>query len=249
MPGSNQSSYTTPKVAHKDLQKILPPKPDLLESEVSDIDWDDSGSESGAEITKAAQAPDHLCSDFATLEQATHNHMSTHTTTHNEPDVDPTSAFVRETEPRVSIPQIQAPSPTRVNRIGWRDPPQFGKCVPTRQGHKRADNSDKPTTPAPSLQTFKVRTGYKIPKKANTTTNREDGEVTSDDDMPQPMVASKICRPKRARSESPTTELRKAIELLEEADELEQRAKSLREKARIIRQRFDKERDIWTPSQ
>ena len=58
------------------------------------------------------------------------------------------------------------------------------------------------------------------------------------------MVASKICRPKRARSESPAAELRRAIELMEEAEELEQRARTLREDARIIRQRYDRSKRI-----
>ena len=131
--------------------------------------------------------------------------------------------------------------------IGWTDPPTFGRCVPTRQGPKRVDNSSKQaiTTPIPTL---KLRTGYKIPKKSTTPVDREEGELdSSDDTTPPPMIASQISRPKRSRSESPATELRRAIELLEEADILEQKAKTLREKAKVIRQRYDNKRRNESP--
>ena len=63
--------------------------------------------------------------------------------------------------------------------------------------------------------------------------------VSSEDEGPKPTVASKICGTKRARSESPAEELRRAIELLEDAEHLEQRARTMREEAKKIRQRYD----------
>ena len=132
--------------------------------------------------------------------------------------------------------------PAFCQHIGWTDPPKFGRCVPAKQGPKRV-SKPTPTRTTPSstpIGIYTVRAGYKIPKKTPPT-SIEEGEVTSsEDDTPPPVVASKICRPKRARSESPATELRKAIELMEEAEELEQRARALREEARTIRQKYDK---------
>ena len=134
--------------------------------------------------------------------------------------------------------------------LGWVDPPSLEKCVPTKEGHKKTDNSTDHTTPTTPIQAFKVRTGYKIPKTAiSTHIGKEEGEVnSSDDDMPQPTVASKICRPRRTSSESPAAELRRAIELLEEADELEQKAMMLRKKAKAIRHRYDKSKRNGAPS-
>ena len=128
----------------------------------------------------------------------------------------------------------------------WVDPPKFGRCVPTQHGSKKGNEQD-PTPPAhpPPIPPLKLRRGYRNPKKVHNTQTTpasiEDGELlTSDDEMPTPQVASKICRAKRPRSESPAKELKKAIELLEKADELKQQARSLREEAREIRQRYDK---------
>ena len=137
--------------------------------------------------------------------------------------------------------------------IGWVDPPTFGQCVPAKQGPKRLVNTlttpkNASTTPTPpSTAPLKLRTGYRIPKKAKpsnpTCTNREDGELlSSEDEGPKPAVANKICRTKRARSESPTHELRRAVELLEEAGHLEQRAKVMREEAAKIRKRYDEQK-------
>ena len=69
--------------------------------------------------------------------------------------------------------------------IGMVDPLKFIKCVPTRQGHGRADNSTKRATLTAPVQTFKVDAGYKIPKKAacySTPIDREEGKVNSSDD-------------------------------------------------------------------
>ena len=88
-----------------------------------------------------------------------------------------------------------------------------------------------------------MRAGYKIPKKAFPVDKEEGDNISSGDNTP-PMVASKICRLKQAKSESPAAELRKAIELMEEAEELAQRARTLREEARTIRQRYDKSKRI-----
>ena len=91
-----------------------------------------------------------------------------------------------------------------------------------------------------------MRSGYRIPKKANNTTpatpnNIEDGElVPSEDETPTPQIANRLGSTKRSRSESPAKELRRAIELLEQADYLEQQARQLREEAREIRQRYDR---------
>ena len=63
-------------------------------------------------------------------------------------------------------------------------------------------------------------------------TGMEEREIiTSDDEAPKPAAANKICSNKRARDESPATELRQAIKLLERADQLEQQARQLREEA------------------
>ena len=145
------------------------------------------------------------------------------------------------------------------NHVGWTDPPRFGKCVPTQQGTKQTTQT---TTP---ICIQKLRDGYRIPRKAtntiqlqskdantiqlqsnNTNTNPttptdiEDSEIASEDEAPKPQVASKICKVKRARSESPAQELRIAIELLERANNLEQQARQLREEATEIRHRYDR---------
>ena len=55
-----QPTYNTCRVAYKDLEKILPAKPELLESDASDIDdWDSDGSESG--VDEAARKLNELC--------------------------------------------------------------------------------------------------------------------------------------------------------------------------------------------
>ena len=134
--------------------------------------------------------------------------------------------------------------------IGWLDLPKFGQCVPAKQGPKRSVNKPPKSTIAtltPPIKALKLRVGYPIPKKTNlpdsTPSNKEAGElIGSEDDGPKPTVASQLCRVKRARSESPAEELRRAIELLEDAGHLEQRAKAMREEARKIRQRYDEQR-------
>ena len=104
-------------MAYKDLDKILPPKPDLLKSDTSDIeDWD-SSSESEAGIDEAAKMWDSLCHNISTLDQPTPN-VSTHSTTAlSESVAGPTPVVVGKAGLKVSIPQIQAPSPPRVNRV------------------------------------------------------------------------------------------------------------------------------------
>ena len=71
--------------------------------------------------------------------------------------------------------------------VGWVDPPEFGKCVPTQQGPKRDNKQDEKST-AP-IRILQLCTGYKIPKKESITapTDIEEGEIiTSDDNTPQP---------------------------------------------------------------
>ena len=131
--------------------------------------------------------------------------------------------------------------------IGWTEPPKFGHCVPAKQGRRPTHPASTPntkrvgTTLSTPIEPLKLRVGYRIPKKSHSTTNtKEEGEViSSEEDEPTPTVASKICRTKRARSESPATELRRAIKLLEDAEELEQLAREKREEAKEIRLRYD----------
>ena len=116
VPDSSQSTCTTPRVAYKNLDKILPPKPDLLESDTSDIeDWDNS-SESEAGMDEATKMLDSLCYNIATLDQPTPN-MSTHSTTALDEFVPDPTHVVGKAGLKVSIPRIQAPSPPRVNRV------------------------------------------------------------------------------------------------------------------------------------
>ena len=45
-----QSASIAPRVAYKDLDKILPSKPNLLDSDISNVeDWDDSSEDEGVE--------------------------------------------------------------------------------------------------------------------------------------------------------------------------------------------------------
>ena len=345
-----QSTHQAPRVAYKDLGKIASNKPELLESDISDIDdWDSEGSESG--VDEAASRLDELCQqDLSTPNTAQHTTTPTNATTNES------TLVVGKVDS--NIPRVKAPSPIRINKmettppledsepapttkrerwltdttlrqieasvqqgkcticdlqanelrrtklhvrqhytlhmckcklfspsrdtiyrhqrqgrcaiqhqqiyevdkasynmfckyIGWTDPPTFGQCVPAKQGPRKPVNTSIPppprntsTTPTPPNTTLKLRVGYRIPKKAKpsnpTHTSREDGELlSSEEEGPKPTVASKICRTKRARSESPTHELRQAVELLEEAGQLEQRAKAKREKAAEIRRRYD----------
>ena len=57
----------------------------------------------------------------------------------------------------------------------------------------------------------------------------EEEIATNENEAPKPAVTDK--KYKRARDESPATELRRAIELLEKANQLEQQARQLREEA------------------
>ena len=120
--------------------------------------------------------------------------------------------------------------------------------MPTQQGSKQnSEQSNQQTAPPTPISIFKRRDGYKIPKRtdnSNTTTHTdiEEGEIAISDDneTTKPVVASKISNNKKTRDESPATEPRRAIELLERTDHLEQQARQLREEARDIRLRYER---------
>ena len=136
---------------------------------------------------------------------------------------------------QVNIYEVDRDShPAFCQHIGWTDPPKFGRCVPAKQGPKKASNrtthttsnttsnttphttsntTSNTTSKTTPIEIYTVQADYKIPKKAPPADPEEEREIiSSEDETPQPMVASKICRTKRARSESPAAELRRAIE-------------------------------------